>query len=249
MTTKYIAVPLTRDQGVARAIAAAAAVKGTLVDNDGDGDLDVDDVIVETPQAVREHQRIPCYYGLGAGGGDANTDWPWNKFHKCDCSAALGWFIGQPRGNGDWGTTKILSDAYKMQYAPTNPDDLAEWQRGEPKPMINVGPGAMTRFEPVPKDEPVLPGDILIIAGVYRRQVSDHKIVRVSPGHIEMFSRFDDDFVRKDFTKTGYKNCGVIGCSPYKSAMFGSGHAIAETNAKFGRTRGYIIRFKGWVAA
>lgn len=246
--TTYIPVPLTRAQGVARAIAAAAAVKGTLVDNDGDGDLDVDDVLIAPPgMVVREHQRIPCYYGLGAGGGNATADWPWDKVHRCDCSAAFGWFIGKPRGDGDWGTSKILSDAYKMQYAPRDPADLAQWNLGHPFPMINVGPGPMTRFEPVPKDDPVYPGDILIIAGVYQRRAGDHKIVRVSPGHIEMFSRIDDDFVRKDFSTTGYKNCGVIGCSPYKSAMFGTGHAIAETNAKFGRTRGYILRFKGWV--
>jgi hypothetical protein len=53
--------------------------------------------------------------------------------------------------------------------------------------------------------------------------------------------------VRANFAAGDWKKVSVIGCSPYKSQMFGTGHAIAETNASFARTRGYFLRFKGWV--
>jgi hypothetical protein len=226
-------VSLTRAEGVARMRGACALVRGDIVDGDGDGDLEVDDVIVKAEPAEREFRRIAVYYGLGRGGDDAAAPVPWDRMCRVDCSAAVAWALGYARNVGDWNTSKILSDAFEMRFADPNDG---------PMPRINVGPGPRTRFRPVDFDEVVLPGDVLVIDGVF--EMRDGKRVRVRPGHVEMIVDVEPDFVRGG--SRWYRDLVVAGSSPSKSKRFGPGHALAETDASFGRTRGYILRYLGW---
>jgi hypothetical protein len=147
MSDRYVSVSLTREQGITRMFAAAAAVKGTLADVDQDGDIDADDIDV-LDQPIRELQRIPCYYELGAGGRDANTPYPWNESLQCDCSAAVGHWIGKPRGNGDWGTTKILSDAYEVCARSTASSGATASRPGTSRWSRGSSPGSCARTSP-----------------------------------------------------------------------------------------------------
>lgn len=226
-------VSLTRAQGVARMRGACALVRGDVVDGDGDGDLEVDDVIVEAEPAEREFRRIAVYYGLGRGGADAASPVPWDALCRVDCSAAVAWALGYARNVGDWNTSRILSDAFAMRFA--DPAD-------GPMPRIVKGPGPRTRFRAVEHGEPVLAGDVLVIDGVF--EMRDGKRVRVRPGHVELVVEVEPDFVRGG--PRWHRDLVVAGSSPSKSRRFGHGHALAENDASFGRTRGYILRYLGW---
>lgn len=150
------------------------------------------------------------FYSLGRGGRKPSADRPYDKKGRVDCSGFVSWALGFDRfsGTGWWSTDGIYGDA-----------------------MCDPG----WYFRKVDKDEPVLPGDVLVypdyrVNGV-TKQGHTGIITHVLPG----FKRGAPDW---------YKWLSVAHATP--SQRLKHGNVVALTDARIWRKRGYIVRYLGF---
>ncbi len=92
-------------------------------------------------------------------------------------------------------------------------------------------------FRTVPKEEEVSVGDALVYGSVY---VNGER----RPGHVGVITEIAPSFVRGG--PEWWRALKVAHCSPGNSRALGSGHAIAETDARIWRSKGRIVRFRSF---
>jgi hypothetical protein len=90
-------------------------------------------------------------------------------------------------------------------------------------------------FGPVAAAEPVSVGDALVYGSIH---VNGER----RPGHVGIITEVAAGFVRGG--PEWWRDLRVAHCSPSNSRAFGSGHAIAETDARIWRSKGRIVRFR-----
>lgn len=162
-------------------------------------------------------------YSLGAGGGN-NPFGPLLENGRCDCSNFVNWAVGNvlDGGHGVYSNTDgMVRDAYGVR-----PDGRTE----TPK---------MKAWEPVPKGEPPLPGDLIVTPGKFKQEGT--KWVRQQPGHVGIIVQVQPEYRRDmDFATEGHRYLRVVHCAGNR----GVPPAIRETDASSWRLRGYLVRYR-----
>lgn len=164
------------------------------------------------------------WYKLGAGASidDESPFGPLGNNHPgfCDCSGFTAHVTGharkQPRG--EYNTDAIVNDVYKVVNGRI------------------TRPGPRLMYDPVPKGEKPLPGDLLVYPG---RFDLDDNPDRDVPGHIGIVKEVLEGFVRGG--EEWWEDVMVIHCTPRKQKTLG---AIKLTDATLWASRGYFIRPK-----
>lgn len=165
-------------------------------------------------------------YKLGAGMGDhPHAESPLER-GACDCSNFVNWLLGNVLSGAVYANTDgVCRDAYGVRS-----DGAKESPRQQ-------------TFTPVPPGEVPLPGDLVVVPGVF--DTVGGKPFRTRPGHIGMIVQVLPGFRRDmDFEETGHRFLRVVHCAGNR----GVPPAIRETDAAPWRARGYLVRYKGFTA-
>jgi len=188
------------------------------------------------------------YYALGAG-GSANLKncpwwptWPWNAKRQCDCSAFVCGMLEFPRGDGDWGTTKLVTDAVRFDKhsrkilgpGPETRFKLVAYiqiPRGlTPAALASANAAAIVQLANV------RPSDVIVRMGTF-----DKNGKRLKPGHTGIVVEIKAG--AGTASAPWYENVSVVDCRPSSSGD-GPGHAVALRDASAWHYEAVIIRLK-----
>jgi hypothetical protein len=194
---------------------------------------------VELTRTEAVERAVACskdkgnYYGLGRGGRNPKADRPYDSKGRVDCSGFVSWSLGFDRlqifddTNYEVGSGEKIVKVQREHWWST--DGIFESAEGLSRPGLNW-------FRKVAKNEPVLPGDVLVYP--------DYKLNGVNKqGHTGIIT---DVLLRfKRGAADWYDKLVVAHATPSHRLKYGN--VVAVTNARAWRKKGYIVRYTGFV--
>lgn len=179
-------------------------------------------------RAILCSKDMGYFYGLGRGGRDPKAGRPYDSKGRVDCTGFGAWFHGFDR-------LEVLEGAdYEIgSGGPVTVTDRDIWWNTDSILADALGP--KRRFELVPKDEPVRPGDALVYGSTYENGER-------RPGHYGCIVGVEPGFIRGG--KYWYLHMDVAHATP--SHRLKHGNVVAITDARIWSKKGYIVRYKGW---